>query len=263
MAGGKRARALAGTVVVALLLAGAGAAIATAAGGLPARGGSGPAADPPSCGNGAQTLTVRGTGLVTTTPDVLRVSFGVHTTASSASGALGADNAAATAVLKALAAGGVAKKDVQTTGLSMQERYASTGTVITGYAVDNTVVAKIRRLSTAGTVIDAAVAAGGDASRINSLSFASLNQRHAQDQARSQAVHQAVAHAKSMAAAAGEHLGAICSLKDDTGTSGTPVRFHYPAAGAVAQPAVPISRGTEQVRAHVTIVYALSQRAAA
>lgn len=259
MIGSTRTRAVALAALAALLAAGAAAAITTAAGGLPARAPVAPSADPPACGRGAQSLAVSGTGAVTTTPDVLELRLGVHTSASSAAAALDANDTAGAAVQKALAAGGVARTDVQTTGLSVQAEYASTGSAITGYAVDDTVLARIRRLATAGNVVDAAVAAGGDAIRIDSLSFSVLDRRHAQDRARDVAVHQAVAHARSMAAAAGERLGAICSLKDETTTPGPVVHFarSEPAAAAGA---VPLERGTQEVRAHVEIVYDLLPR---
>jgi len=66
-----------------------------------------------------------------------------------------------------------------------------------------------------------------------------------------------------MAAAAGERLGPVCSLTDDSAESGgtTGERF---AAGALAAPSastVPVEAGSQQASAQVTLVYALEQRA--
>jgi uncharacterized protein YggE len=209
-------------------------------------------------------LSEQGTGVVTATPDLLTLTIGVSSTGPTATTALSANDTAGTAVLAAFKAGGVAAKDLQTTGLSIQAEYAMTGTVVTGYEVDDTVVAKIRTLTTAGTLIDAAVTAGGNAVRIDGLAFSLTNPRPLQDQARTEAVHRAVSHAEAMAAAAGEHLGALCSLTDENQTGGTttPVIFRAAAGSstagsAAAAPSVPVQTGSQTVSDQVRVVYAL------
>ena len=221
------------------------------------------AADPPSCGGGSPKLTVVGTGVATGTPDLLTISVDVNVTGSSATSALADDNTRTAAVLAAFTQGGVAARDLQTTGLSVQPDLTFVGgnEVVTGYGVDNTVVARLRDLSKAGDVIDSVANAAGNATRINSLSFSLDDSRGIQDQARKDAVRQAVAHAGSMALAAGDHLGPVCSLTDDSAISPSPLPANAQAgmraAMGLASPSVPLTGGSEQADASVTLVYAL------
>lgn len=221
------------------------------------------AAEPPSCAGGSPKLTVVGTGVATGTPDLLTVSVGVSVTGPSATGALADDNTTTAAVLAAFTQGGVATKDVQTTGLSVQPdiSYAGGNQVVTGYSVDNTVVAKLRDLSKAGDVIDAVAGAAGNATRIDSLNFSVDDPRVIQDRARTDAVRQAVAHAGSMALAAGDHLGPVCSMTDDSTVSPYSLpagaQSGMRAADGLAAPPVPLTGGSEQADASVTLVYAL------
>lgn len=258
---GRTGRAVGIGVTAGLLLAGAGASGALLAGPGPSGAAAGASSAVGGCGGASPRLTVGGTGVVTTTPDLLTLSLDVSTTGQSAGAALTDDDSATAAVLAALASGGVASKDVQTTDLSIQPTYGSTGGAITGYSVDDTVVAKIRQLSSAGSVVDAAVTAGGDAVRIDSLVFSVTNPNHVQDRARQLAVRQAVRHASSMARAAGERLGPICSAKDETSATSTgpvPYPVFAPARGAANAPAVPVQPGTQQVTDRVSLVYSLT-----
>ncbi|MGH9087437.1 MAG: SIMPL domain-containing protein [Acidimicrobiales bacterium] len=234
------------------------AAAAVAAGLVAWPGGGSAGADPTAtgCGHGAPTLTVRGTGTATGAPDLLTIDLAVGVVGQDAHGALASDDAATSAVLAALTSAGVARHDVQTTGLSLQPDYAPDGT-LTGYAVSNRVVASLRHLATAGAVVDAAVGAGGDAARIDSLSFSLARPSTIEDQARHAAVRRAASHAGAMAAAAGEHLGSVCSVTDKTGSSPPPQTLYAPAAGRSAAANVPLAPGTQTASAQVAVVYAL------
>jgi uncharacterized protein YggE len=219
-----------------------------------------PAADPqPGCGGSAPRLTVQGTGLANGTPNLLTVSVGIDVTDPTAATAMTDDNAKATAVTGVLTQGGVAAKDVQTSNLSINPQYNSKG-VITGYEVTNTLTAKLRNFATAGSVIDAIAGAAGNATRLNGLNFSVEDTRGLEDRARTDAVHQAVTHARSMALAAGERLGAVCSLSDQSQTQVYGQNFSAQASAAgvdnAASP-VPLSPGSQQETAQVTMVYAL------
>ena len=132
---------------------------------------------------------------------------------------------------------------------------------LTGYQVTNTVTAALRNTATAGAAIDAVVNASGDAAQINSLTFSFGDPAKVEDQARAAAVHQAVAHAGAMAAAAGRRLGPVCSLTDNT----QPSSFHRTrlrcrrGVSAPGSP-VPVEPGTQIESDQVTMVYALERR---
>src|SRR5690349_859631 len=81
-------------------------------------------------------ITVSATGTVSGTPDTLRLSMGVSVTSGTVSTALAQANAAAEKVQASLRQHGVAAKDLQTSGLSIQPQYGSGDRpVITGYSV--------------------------------------------------------------------------------------------------------------------------------
>jgi uncharacterized protein len=215
------------------------------------------------CGSSTPHLTVQGTGQASATPDVLTAVFGFSTTAGSSNAALTANNAQVNQALTALAANGVAKPDLQTTGLTLQPQYAYPKGVPTliGYQVTNTVSATLRNTATAGAAIDAVVNASGDAAQIDSLTFSFGDPARVEDKARADAVHQAVAHAAAMAAAAGRKLGPVCSLTDDTQPSLYPQTFGADSSATARQATpVPVEPGTQVQTDQVTMVYALERR---
>lgn len=257
-AGWSRVVLVASAFVVVLGGAAAGATIASGGGATAAAAATSGGA--PKCGGSAPKVTVTGRGVVSVTPNLLTLGIDVHTTAPQASTALAQNNDVTAAVLHALSIGGVARRDLQTTDLTIQPNYVDTGQTVSGYGVDDTVVAKIRKFSTAGTVIDEAVAAGGNATRINSLSYSLTKPLRAQAHARDMAVHQAVGHARAIAASAGERLGGICSIHDVTSTSTTgPIPFAFGAVAAPSKASVPLASGSQTVTARVTIVFALNR----
>jgi uncharacterized protein len=220
-----------------------------------------PVAAKPTCGGSSPKLTVQGTGLASGTPNLLTVSVGIDVTDPTAASAITDDNSKATAVTGVLSQAGVTAKDVQTSDFSINPNYNLKG-VITGYEVTNTLTAKIRNFTTAGSVIDSIAGAAGNATRLNALTFSVEDTRSLEDRARTDAVHQAVAHARSMAQAAGERLGPVCSLNDQTQTENFEPFGLQNAAGtdkAAAIPsAVPLESGSQQETADVTMVYALT-----
>jgi len=217
------------------------------------------AADPPSCGSSSPELTVQGSGLASGTPNILTVSVGIDVTDPTAAAALADDNTRATSVVDALGLSGSAAKDVQTSDLSINPQYNLNG-AITGYEVTDTLTATLRNLKSAGSVIDGVAGAAGNAIRLDALQFSVEDTRGLENRARNDAVHQAVSHARSMALAAGERLGPVCSLSDDTQTENFNQSFATAGLAAGVDKAaanVPLEPGSQQETAQVTIKYSL------
>ncbi len=206
--------------------------------------------DPP-----AGTLSVIGTGSVTTTPDTARVSAGVTTQGTTASEAMDANAKAMAKVIAALKDAGIASKDLQTEFVSVNPRYDDGGQTITGYTATNSVSAVVRGLSDVGDVIDAAVAAGA-----NNVSGPSLA-RDDQDKLYRDALEDAVADARqkatALADAAGLSLGKVRSLSESQ-QGGGPVVYGSFDALAARQAATPIEPGTAEITATVRVVFAVS-----
>jgi len=221
-----------------------------------------PPVSPAGCSGSTPRLTVQGTGQASGTPDVLTAVFSFSTTSGTSAGALSQNNAEVAQALGTLAAGGVARRDLQTTALSLAPQYASPHgvPVLTGYQATETLSATLRTLSSAGSTIDSVVNATGNAAQIQSLAFSFGDPTTVQDAARADAVAQARSHAEAMAASAGRALGALCSLTDDTQPSFPGSQLNYAAAPAAGDAAVPVEPGTQVQTDQVTLVYSLEGR---
>jgi uncharacterized protein len=200
-------------------------------------------------------ITVTGTGTVSGTPDQLVLSMGVQTSAPSVSTAIQEANQAARRVIGSLKAGGVRAADIQTSGLSIQPNYDSSGQVPIGYGVSEQLTATLRDLARAGTQIQAAVRAGGNATTVNGVSLNLTDTSKLLARARAAAIADAQAKASQFARALGRPLGNVLSVSDQS-----PMPSPIFAAGlSAARPAasVPIQPGRQQVSVQITVVYAI------
>jgi hypothetical protein len=208
----------------------------------------GRAADTPAMP--AKTVTVSGSGSVTTVPDRASFDFSVDTQAATAQAALARNGTAAAAMIAALKNAGVADADLQTGQVSLSPRMNDAGTEVLGYTASNTVTATIA-IAKAGAVVDAAVGAG--ATGVSGPSLTRSDSDALYNKALQAAVANAADKAKALAAAAGFSLGGVQTMVEG---SQQPVVF---AAGKMdAGVATPIEAGTQTIEATVTVTYALS-----
>jgi hypothetical protein len=203
------------------------------------------------------TINVAGHGEVEGTPDVMTITMGVQTIDASAQAALQRNNAGANALINALKAKGVAAKDIQTVDLNVSPNFDKNFHV-TGYSASNTVSAKLRDLSKAGEVIDAAALTAGEDVRLQGVSFSIDNTSTLVARARADAIKDALAQGKQLAAAAGVTLGSIRTI-DDTGTA-LPQPQYLSGSGALrdAAASVPVEAGSQQLSVDVTVVFDIS-----
>ncbi len=122
-------------------------------------------------------ITVSGEGSASGTPDEAMLSAGVVTSARTAAQALAANSRAMNAVFTTLKGAGIADKDIQTSGFSVQQQYTQGTTSaparISGYEVTNNVMVRVDDLSHLGATLDALVASG--ANNIGDIQFAIKN----------------------------------------------------------------------------------------
>jgi len=210
-----------------------------------------------------RTLTLTGTGEVKSKPDMAIIQLGVVRQAKTARSAVHANNKAMAQVIDTVLSAGVAEKDVQTSGFSVQPRYTHYPRIksqpqrppeITGYSVTNNLAVIIRDLEIVGEVLDAVVSAGSN--RIDNISFSIQNPKPLRDEARRKAVTDAIDKAKLYAQAAGITLGPIMSISEQGGFSPPqPVYRQAMAAKAYAAEAVPIAQGEQKLSMSVHIVW--------
>jgi uncharacterized protein YggE len=204
---------------------------------------------------GGGKITVTGTGTATGTPNQLALSMGVQVNSSLVSSALAQANRAARRVTAALRSGGVTAANIQTSGLSIQPNYRGSGQVPIGYGVSEQLTATLTDMGKAGSVIQAAVSAGGNATTVDGVSLNLTDTSVPLARARAAAVRDAQAKAAQFASALGEHVTGVISVSDQTST--TPYPMFAGSAGVQKSAAVPVSPGSQQVSVQITIVYAV------
>jgi len=226
---------------------------------LAASAGSAPLTAPSAvAGTDRNLITAQGVGKVTGTPDVVTITLGVETRSTSAQSALEENNKLAGDAIAGLKESGVAAEDLQTSQLSVYSTFDDKGKV-TGYQVTNMVTAKLRDISKAGAVIDAAGKSAGDAIRVQQLSFAIDDDSAPRAAARADAVKQAQAQAKQLADAAGVALGPIHSITETAAQNPMVYPAMDAAAGTVRAESMPIEAGSLQLSVSVQVVYDIAQ----
>lgn len=203
-------------------------------------------------------ISVTGEGRVDAVPDMATVSLGVTTQGATAAEAMTANSAAVQAVLDRLVAAGIAARDVQTSGLSLNPQWSNYESgpqqTIEGYVAANMVTVRVRALDTLGSVLDAAVADG--ANTLNGLGFGLANPEPALQEARAKAVQDSRARAETLAAAAGVTLGRVLSITEGGFSSPAPMPM-YKAEAAMS--AVPVAEGEIGLSVTATVVWEIAQ----
>ena len=204
-------------------------------------------------------LAAIGEGKVTAVPDVALLRLGVEAEAPTVAGAQREAAEVMDNVIKALRGNGVSEKDIQTQRFSIYpvrrwiERENKDEVI--GYRVTNIVVAKIREVDKAGTVIDAVAEAGGDLTRVEDISFSVDDPTPYYKEAREKAVEDAMGKAEQIADVAGVELGKPIYISESAAYV-PPVRELY-KEGAMAPAAyeTPISPGELEFQLTVQMVY--------
>jgi hypothetical protein len=211
-------------------------------------------------------VTVSGEGHAALAPDTAVVTLSVVKQAKSARDALDQNSKAMGAVLATLKDGGIAERDLQTTGFSIQPQYnyptnnngQSQPPELIGYQATNSLSVRIRDLSKLGTIIDQAVGLGinqgGDIQFTNDKPDAAL------EEARKNAVADAMARAKTLTEAAGVKLGRVIEINEDSNRPMPPQPvFRAAMAKQAGDGAVPVQGGENSYNVTVTVTFAIEQ----
>ncbi|MEA2676408.1 MAG: uncharacterized protein QOJ81_549 [Chloroflexota bacterium] len=205
-----------------------------------------------------RSISVPGVGRVAVQPDIATLRLGVLVVRQTAAAARESAAVIMNAVLEALSAQGVAKKDLRTALLSLSpvtDYSPETGPRVTGYQAANSVSVTVRDLAQAGALIDAALAAG--ATSMDGLEFSVDDPSAAEEQARKLAMADAERRAETIAQAAGVKLGNVIGVVE--GERGGPVPF--PAQRAMAFKAeaadTPVEAGSQEIVVSVSVAFAI------
>lgn len=211
-------------------------------------------------------LVVSGEGQGSYVPDIAVLRLGIESQETTVAQAQLRAREAMAKVVAALRGKGVADKDIQTQYFSIQPvtQYIEEtvggirrGKQITvGYLVSNTVQAKLRKVDEAGPIIDAVAEAGGDLTRINSISFTKEDITQEKNLAREKAVKDAQAKAQQIAGLLGIELGKPLYITESSPYTPVPSPIYARAEDAGAPP-TPILVGEQELTVTVQIVYAI------
>lgn len=207
-----------------------------------------------------RTVTVSATGTVSAEPDEAAIATGVTTEAKTAREAVLSNSAAMKKVISELLKGqAIEAKDIQTTQFNVEPVYVypqeEKPPVATGYRVHNMLSVRVRKLDKLGEVLDQLVSVG--ANQMNGISFDVSKAETLKDEARKDAMANALRRAKLFAAAGGAEVGEIVQISEDvSGFAPQPVMFGR-AKNMAAEASVPVERGSQQLEARVTATWKL------
>ena len=205
-------------------------------------------------GDSTRSITVSGLGAAEGEPNRADFTFGVVTEARTARGALAANAAEANRVIAALRGAGVAERDIQTQQVSISPVMNENGRSVTGYSARNSVSARLRDLSRAGGAIDAAVGAG--ANEVYGPTLINSDRASLERQALGAAMGDARSKAQAVAAAGGVSLGRVLTVVE--GGQVSPPMPYANADARLSAESTPVSPGTQEIQASVTVTYAVS-----
>lgn len=205
-------------------------------------------------------IGVNGTGRVFAQPDTAVVNVGVEITAPTLTSALKQANENMTQVLDAIKGQGVDAKDIQTTTFNVypitSEPKEGETPQVTAYRVSNVATVKVRQINNVGQVLDAALTAG--ANFVGSILFTVDDPTKYQEQARTLAVKDAMAKAKTLADAAGVKLGKIVTITE-LGGGVQPLYRQVFVEAAVPSAAPPIETGQNEIAVTVEMHFEIAE----
>ncbi|MGO7210893.1 SIMPL domain-containing protein [Rhizobium ruizarguesonis] len=210
-------------------------------------------------------ISVTGDGESSIAPDMAVVNLAVVKQAKTAREALDENNKAMNDVLAALKSGGIAERDLQTSGFSIQPQYNYPQPVdgqqqqpqLIGYQTINSITVRLRDLAKLGAVIDQSVSLGinqgGDIQFTNDKPDAVI------DEARKNAVASAVKKAKTLSEAAGVKLGRILEINENVPRSMPQPVYRATMMKEASDAAVPVQSGENNYNVSVTVTFAIEQ----
>jgi uncharacterized protein YggE len=204
-------------------------------------------------GENPRQVTVVGSGQVQGIPDTLTADVGIEFSAPDVTTAMNRTNERQQAVINALAGAGVDRKDISTTEVSLQPEYLGTSGEISGYRADNSIRVKIHPAGSASRVLAVIVDTGGDATRINSVSYSIADDSQLVKDARARAFEDAKNRAEQYAQLSGLSLGKVISISEASGAA--PIA---PPAPRAMPSNVPLEPGQQTVNFSVTVVWGLN-----
>ena len=203
-------------------------------------------------------ISVVGTGQVSAPPDLMTVDIGVSSRSGTVAEASATSRNGANALLEALTASGVDRKDVVTVTLTVFPEYDHRNGEqrLLGYRVTNELRVTLRDIAGAGDILDRALAAAGDAATVHNVAFSIEDDAALLEQARDLAWNDARSKAGHLAQLAGLALGPAVSIAEGRHRDPGPPRPM--ARMAMAEASTPIEGGASTVTVTLEVRFDLA-----
>lgn len=211
-------------------------------------------------------ILVTGEGHAELAPDMAILTLTVTREAETARDALDANSVAMAEVLTAMKAAGIRENDLQTSGFSIQPRYfhppvkpsgQREAPQIVGYTVRNSLTVRVRDISSVGTILDKSVSLGVNEG--GNIRFTNEDPSGAITQARTRAVNNAMAKAKTLADAAGVKTGRILEISEHSSNPRPMYMAQADMSLARSGGAVPVATGENSYEVMVNISIEINQ----
>jgi uncharacterized protein YggE len=216
-----------------------------------------PTMDAPAASD--STLVVMGSGSAAGAPDQANIEIGVEIMSDSVSEAFGEANSTIDDIIQALVDLGIAREDIQTTGLNIYTQQGPMGPDAssnqTQYSISNRVRVIVRDVSQIEDVIDTAVSNG--ANNIFGLNFAFSDPTELIRDARAAAVENAQANAEHLAELLGLTLGNVINVSENRGGGVGPYPVETLQMGGGAADSAVVESGQLSVSLQVELTYSV------
>ena len=215
--------------------------------------------------NTSETISVSAQGSKMVEPDLALLNVGVEVFAETVTLARNTAAKSIDSIEKSLFKNNVNKADVQTNRFDISPRYDYDeltvngrrigSQILVGYTVTNSLRVKIRDLDKVGQIIDDASNAGGDFTRINSITFSVDDSSSYQSELRALAVQKAIEKASHYAELTGVILGPLVFLSEGSSAVSSTFENYGMRAMASAPYSTNISGGELELSLSINVMF--------
>ncbi len=203
-----------------------------------------------------RTITVTGEAQMSVQPDKAEIRIGVVTEGMDITKIKSENDRRVRAIFEALERIGIAKKDITTTNLQISPvyEYTSGRRNLVKYQMQNAVTITLTKLDNVETVVNEAVASGGNT--LDQLTFLRSNSEQLRDSLQIEAARNARTRADALAGALGAKVLRPISISSNTHDYGS--NFIVRGArslNADAMQSTPVSGGTLDLSASVNVIF--------
>ena len=199
----------------------------------------------------ARELIVTGEGVASGTPDRCLVTLALNVMAATSSDALDQVGALVGQVLEVVLGQGVARSDVQTLTISLQD-WLDKDKSVTARVATYVLLVRVTGLEKVGRLLDQVAPVAGNSLQVQGIRLTMGEPKPVIAEARRAAVEDALGKARDLAAAAGVRLGKINSIDDGGGVR---LGTGFSARTLAASSSMPVEAGASEVMVRVTITF--------